>query len=306
MTNLDKQQVALALEKYCNRYESQNKAANSLKGVSSATISHMLKGNKQLINGEEPDAWRLIKDDMWRNLSAQIGYTDDEWVIAEIRDYRLFSSIIRDAKENASVSFVIGAEGTGKTETIKSFYAENSNVYFLRCNDFWTKKTFLSELLAVMGRNSSGYTMYEMMTEIIQSIKRQQDNPIIVLDEADKLNDQIIYFFITLYNNLEDHCGFILDATHYFKKRILSGIASGRKGYAEVYSRAGKKFIELKGLGSTDVKAICQVNGIRQASVIKEIYEDSENDIRRVKKKIRAYKKYVQGKQIVESVETTN
>ena len=285
MKNSEKQQIADRLAEYCARYDSQNKAANSLKGVSAATISQMLNHN-----------WDLIKEEMWRNVSAQIGYTADEWVIAETRDFKLLTKLLVDAKEDHGVSFIIGNEGTGKTETIASFTEDNKRVYVLKCNDFWNRKTFLAELLAVMGRDSSGLTMYGMMSLIIKTIKTQ-DHPIIILDEADKLSDQILYFFITLYNNLEDHCAIIMIATPYLKRRIEAGTLSKKKGFPEIYSRGGKKFIELKGVGSMDVRAICMANGITSAVTIREIFEDSENDLRRVKKKIRAYKKHVQGKQ---------
>ena len=39
------------------------------------------------------------------------------------------------------------------------------------------------------------------------------------VDEADKLSDQVLYFFITL-NKLEDHCGIVLMATDYLQKKI--------------------------------------------------------------------------------------
>lgn len=62
--SLNKGEIAKAVQMYCARYGSQNKAAASIKGVSSATIS-------QMINGK----WELIKDEMWRNV-AQCGGTD--------------------------------------------------------------------------------------------------------------------------------------------------------------------------------------------------------------------------------------
>jgi hypothetical protein len=285
MNKTEKQQIADRLAEYCARYESQNKAANSLKGVSAATISQMLNHN-----------WELIKEEMWRNVSAQIGYSTDEWIIAETRDFKLLTKLLLDAKEDHGVSFIIGKEGSGKTETIKSFVEDHKHVFVLKCNDFWNRKTFLAELLAVMGRDSSGLTMYGMMALIIKTIKAL-DHPEIVLDEFDKLSDQILYFFITLFNNLEDRCAITTISTHYLKKRIENGITSGKKGFPEIYSRGGKKFIELKGVGSMDVRAVCMANGITSAVTIKEIYEDSENDLRRVKKKIRAYKKHVQPKQ---------
>lgn len=293
MTNLEKQQIATKLAEYCGLYESQNKAANSLKNVSSATISQMLKGKKQLENHEEPGAWRLIKVEMWRNVAAQIGYTKEEWVVAETRDFKLLTKLLRYSQESSKVSFIIGDTGSGKTETIKQFTKEHKEVYTLKCNDFWNRKTFLFELLTAIGVDASGYTMYEMMMKIVKKIK-EKDSPLLILDEADKLNDQLLYFFITLYNNLEDHCGIIMIATEFLKKRIEKGIRLGKKGYPEIFSRGGKKFIELKGVGSTDVRAICMANGVTEAKTIREIYEDSDNDLRRVKDKVKAYREFVQ------------
>lgn len=284
MINSEKQQIVKHLGRYCDRYESQNKAANSLKGVSAATIS-------QMINGK----WDMIKDEMFRNVAAQIGYTAQRWEIAETRDFQLLTQLLQYSKEKSKVSFIIGNAGSGKTETIKQFAAQNKRVHVLKCNDFWNRKTFLSELLSVMGVDAAGYTMYEMMAVIVQNIK-QQDAPIIVLDEADKLNDQLLYFFITLYNNLEDYCSIIMIATSYLQKRIQRGIKLGKKGYPEIYSRGGKKFIELKGVGSSDVRKVCIANGITNEKTIKEIFEDCDNDLRRVKAKVEAYKEFVTGK----------
>jgi hypothetical protein len=116
------------------------------------------------------------------------------------------------------------------------------------------------------------------------------ESPLLILDEADKLSDQVLYFFITLYNQLEDHCGIVLIATDHLQKRINRGLKLNRKGYKEIYSRIGRKFVELHGVGSTDVAQICMANGINDTKQIKEIYNDCEGDLRRVKRKIHAFK----------------
>jgi hypothetical protein len=65
MELIKKQNITNSLRSYCERYESQNRAAASMKGVSAATVSQMLNGN-----------WDLIKDEMWRNVASQTGYRD--------------------------------------------------------------------------------------------------------------------------------------------------------------------------------------------------------------------------------------
>ena len=283
MTNLDKQQITAKLADYCARYESQNKAANSLKGVSSATVSQMLNGN-----------WDLIKPEMWKNVAAQIGYTADKWESVEIRDFKLLTALLNDARDNSNVFAVTGNAGTGKSFALRAFADDNKRVYLLSCNEYWNRKMFLMELLSAMGRDYSGFTVGEMMFEVVSNLKKQ-DSPLIIMDEADKLSDQVLYFFITLYNQLEGHCGIVMAATSHLEKRIKRGIKLNKKGYTEIFSRIGRKFIELKGVGSADVRAICNANGITDAATIKEIYESCEGDLRRVKRLIHAAKQRRKG-----------
>ncbi len=278
MNNTEKQQIADRLAEYCARYDSQNKAANSLKGASAATISQMLNHN-----------WELIKEEMWRNVATQIGYSTSQWTVVETRDFRILNKLLADARDNSNVFAVTGDAGTGKSFALRQYATENKRVYLLSCNEFWNRKMFLQELLAAMGKDYSGYTVGEMMFEVVRGLKIQ-DSPLIILDEADKLSDQVLYFFITLYNQLEDHCGIMLVATSHLEKRIKRGIKLNKKGYTEIFSRIGRKFIELKGVGSMDVKAICTTNGIVENTVIKEIYQNSEGDLRRVKRLIHAHK----------------
>lgn len=276
METITKKQIQEKLADYCGRYDSQNKAAASLKGVSSGTISQMLNNN-----------WELISDEMWRNVGSQIGYSRNNWEIVETRDFRLLSTLLKDAKENSNVYAVTGDAGTGKSIALRRYVEANKTTFLLSCNEYWNRKMFLMELLTAMGRDYSGFTVGEMMYEAVKALK-SKESPIIILDEADKLTDQVLYFFITLYNQLEDRCGIVLCATSHLEKRIKKGIKLNKKGYTEIYSRIGRKFIELKGVGSTDVRAICSANGINTPSAIKEIWEDCEGDLRRVKRKVHA------------------
>ena len=116
------------------------------------------------------------------------------------------------------------------------------------------------------------------------------------MDEADKLNDNVLYFFITIYNALEDdlgtlRCGLILQATNYLEKRINRGVKLNRKGYNEVYSRICRRFVTLGGVNERDIQMVCQANGIIRSEEVKEVIVDSEKDLRRVRRKIHAIRK---------------
>lgn len=271
MTLKEKQNIQARLGEYVEQKGSQNKAARSLNEVSPATISQILSGN-----------WDLISDDMWRNIAHQVGYDRRSWNIAPTRGYIQMTHILTDAQDNALVLAVVGDAGSGKTEAIRQYVANNRNVYHLCCSEYWNRKHFLCELLRNMGVEATG-TVTEMMFDALQELKKK-DSPLVILDEADKLSDQVFYFFITIYNQLEDHCGILLCATEYLEKRIKRGVRNSRKGYREIYSRVGRKFIALPLAGPRDVAAVCKVNGVEERSDISRIAEESDGDLRRVKR----------------------
>lgn len=62
MTQQEKQQITDSVQQYVDKYGSQNKAVQSLTGISAATLSQLLKGK-----------WDNISDEMWRNVGAQVG-----------------------------------------------------------------------------------------------------------------------------------------------------------------------------------------------------------------------------------------
>lgn len=279
MKAIQKQQITESLRLFCQQKGSQNKASNALNGVSSATISQILSGKID-----------LVADDMWRNIESQTKTTlPSEWVLVQTRDFKTLNRLFIDAQLHSNVFAIVGDAGSGKTKAIEEFTKSNENVYRLSCSEFWNKKYFLQELLQTMGRDCSGLTVSEMMHEAISQILKK-NKPLIILDEADKLTDQVLYFFITLYNKLEDYCGIVLCATDHLDKRIKRGLKINKKGYKEIYSRIGRKCIELKGVGFTDVTQVCMANGIEDKAQIKAVWDDCEADLRRVKRKIHALK----------------
>lgn len=274
MTTENKQQISDQLRAYVEQKGSGNKAAASMNGVSSATISKVLAGK-----------WDTISDDMWRSIAAQCGHKSEGWQLVETRAYKAMTFTLENAQRDSLVMAVIGEAGSGKTEAIKRYTAAGRNVYHLVCSEYWNRRTFMGKVLQTMGAAYSGNTVADMMDNIVDTLKRKE-TPMIVLDEADKLSDQVLYFFISLYNQLEGHCGIILTATSYLRARIEKGLRLNRKGYAEIYSRIGRKFVELPLHNSEDVAAVCAANGVTDARTINSIVDEADGDLRRVKRSV--------------------
>lgn len=276
ITNEEKEMIRVRLGEYCEMKGSQKRAATSLVGVSPATVTQIVTGK-----------WELINEKMWRSIAAQIGVKQTRWNIVETRNYKALSDIFSDAQENALVLAVCGEAGTGKSLTAAHYGAENPNVYVLACSEYWNRKTFLRELLRVMGKNPAGDTVGDMVDDVVMELKRRE-NPLIILDEADKLSDQVMFFFITFYNKLEDYCGIVLMATDYLEKKVRRGLRLNKKGYKEIYSRIGRRFVAMPGLSATDISDVCRANGVEGLREIDTVKKDCEGDLRRVKRKCHA------------------
>ncbi len=274
MENREKQQIKEALGRFIEVKGSQNKAGNALKGISAATLSQIMNGN-----------WELISDEMWRSLSAQLNVKNKNWNIVETTNYKDLRAFFADAQDNSLVMAITGDAGCGKTVTARQYQEDNSNVFMLCCNEFWNRKLFMQELLREMGKNPAGDTVGDMMADIVSTLKRL-DCPLIIMDEADKLSDQVFYFFITLYNQLEDHCGIILMATDYLEKKVAKGLRLNKKGYKEIFSRFGRRFIHLDPTSDEDIIEVCIANGITEKDDIKEVVDESDADLRRVRRKV--------------------
>lgn len=274
MTNEQKQQICEQLRAYVEQKGSGNKAAASMNGVSSATVSKVLSGK-----------WDTISDDMWRSIAAQCGHKAEGWQLVETRAYKAMTFTLENAQRDSLVMAVIGEAGSGKTEAIKNYAAGGRNVYHLVCSEYWNRRTFMAKVLQSMGEIYSGTTVADMMDAIVDTLKRKE-SPLIVLDEADKLSDQVLYFFISLYNQLEGRCGIIMTATRYLRARIEKGLRLNRKGYAEIYSRIGRKFVELPLHNSEDVAAVCSANGVTDPKTINSIIDEADGDLRRVKRSV--------------------
>lgn len=276
ITNEEKEMIRVRLGEYCEMKGSQKRAATSLVGVSPATVTQIVTGK-----------WELINEKMWRSVAAQIGVKQTRWNIVETRNYKALSEIFADAQENALVLAVCGEAGTGKSLTAAHYGAETPNVYVLACSEYWNRKTFLRELLRVMGKNPAGDTVGDMVDDVVMELKRRE-NPLIILDEADKLSDQVMFFFITFYNKLEDYCGIVLMATDYLEKKVRRGLRLNKKGYKEIYSRIGCRFVAMPGLSETDISDVCRANGVEGLREIDTVKKDCEGDLRRVKRKCHA------------------
>ena len=276
-----KQSIRTRLKTYCDTHRSKAEAWKTLK-----LKSVSLKKFYCALGEKYPE----IQAETWHKLDRSLNRAKACWQGVQTRDFKLLHALLEDAQRYSNVFAVTGAAGSGKSFCLKAYQKAHEETYLLACSEYWNRKHFLVELLRCLGRNYMGMNTAELMDAAVGYLSRGEA-PLLLLDEGDKLTDKVLYFFITLYNRLEDRCGIVICATNYLQTRIRRGLHYNKKGYQEFYSRIGRRFIELEGIGYSDVYQVCMANGIEDKKQVRDLFESAQGDLRRVKRRIHALKR---------------
>jgi hypothetical protein len=227
---------------------------------------------------------------MWRKVGKQVGYSNKgNWQFVETAASRKLIDLFDDAREFSNVFAIVANAGSGKSFLSEYYEQKRENVYVISCSEYFNRKTFLQYILSKMGKPNTGLSVPEMMDLIIE-LSMRKENPLFIFDEFDKVSDSILYFFITFYNRLEGFAGMTMMATDFLQKRIMKGKRNNKKGYAEIFSRIGRRFITLPEPSEAEVKQIAKANGITDPQDLHSIYNESDLDLRRVKRSVHKFK----------------
>lgn len=276
LTEETKKSIASDLKAFVSRYRSQSRAAAALKGVSAATLSCLLNGK-----------WDLISDDMWLRVRSQAG-KDSGWTICRTNAFSDMMTYLSDSQDESSVTWVVAPAGSGKSTAAQAYAAGHANVYTLLCSEDMHRADFIHELASATGVRTAGMTVRECLHAIIRHLVTL-DAPLLVFDEGDKLNDSVLYYFISLYNALEGYCGMVFLSTSYMEQRVRRGVAAGKKGYDELDSRISRRFVPLSPVSAEEVRAICEANGLTDKNAVASVVSDVSRygfDLRRVRKAV--------------------
>lgn len=274
-TENQKNGIREALDRYCKRYGSQKKATASLKGVSEATVSTILSGK-----------FEKISDDMWARIGAQVMPATAGYKLADTSARLNLLGYFQKMKEDSSVMWITGPAGVGKSTTAREYAVRTPYTYMLTCSQDMHRGDFMKELSAVIGLDNAGMNIRESLYAIIRHLVTL-DRPLLIFDEADKLKDNVLLYFITIYNELEDRCGIVFLSTDAIKRRMENGVSYNRIGYNELYSRIARRFVPVRAATRQEVTEVCRLNGIEDQKVIQEVLEEAseaQNDLRRVKR----------------------
>lgn len=289
LTIENKDGIRDALIEYCSNYPSQNRASESLNGVSAATVS-------QICNSK----YTSISDDMFSRIATQIGYSLEHWALIESDTFNRITFAMTDAQNNKLTTWVVGDAGCGKTTAAIEYRRTHRNVYYILCSEDMRKSDFVREIAKQVGAPVDGTNLRDILEYAISMIAFL-NNPLIIFDEGDKLTDSVFSYFISIYNRLENKAGIIFLSTDYIQRRVKNGLRFNKKGYKEIHSRIGRKFYDVNVATEQDVYAICQANGLTEPTEIRRVLREAqqgEYDLRRVKRVVHACKRILEARRM--------
>lgn len=275
-----KNEIRDMLKAHVDKFGSPAKAANALTNVSASTIRTILRGGEYL----------NISDEMWRSIRTQVEVKSDDPknVIVETTAIKDMLFCMNVNRQNKDFIWAISDAGSGKTTSTK-IMRKYKNVFYVLCDEDMKKSDFAIELAKAVGLRVN--TQKKARTTIMEVINylRELDDVMIIFDEGDKISDNILYYFITIYNHLEGICAIQFISTSYMMRRMELGLRYNKKGYQEFWSRLGARFYIVDKNTAYDVVLLCRARGVTVEKDINTVVKEAERhnfDMRRVERKI--------------------
>lgn len=227
-----KQKVVQAIAADRPHYPSDSKHAISL-GINKSVYSQIRKGILE----------RKMKDCEWvrvaRKLNVPTGKRP-EWKAANTPVYNYLYKQFDHCKQESTTGIFCDKADIGKTFTAREFARNNGNVVYIDCSEYKTKQRFIRSLSTAFGIDASG-KLAEVIADLVYYVKTL-DRPLVILDEAGDLEYPAFLELKSLYNMLEDACGWYMLGADGLEAKMTRAINNKKVGYAEIFSRYGAQY----------------------------------------------------------------
>ena len=271
MTNIQKKEIMQLIEDEKQRLGSYRAVAKKC-NISEATISQL-----------RSESYQAEGDEIYYKIADALGYDfdDSSWKIAtDITDFRIIQEVLNDAKLESMFIGVSDNAGCGKTATSNTYlnWYKKKGVFKLNCKE-WAGRVFLTNLAIEIGAElPKGYASVNDLIECIADATRRMAHlkPLYIIDQANSLRSSAICSLIHIFNECEDILGLVMFGTENLEKEIKRGVKLQKKGYDELDSRFGRKYIRTFGTTLADCRKICDVNGVSDKTLQEEIFKAAE------------------------------
>lgn len=149
--------------------------------------------------------------------------------------------------------------GMGKTTSLK-MYSRQENVFLVTVDKTMNAKGLLQRILEAM--NIKFYDDAHSVMRKIANELNSRNNPLLIIDEAGKLNHVMMLYLHDIREYTKENCGILLAGMPYFKSRLVKFSQKQKEGCSEFLRRINI-WHELTGLSKKEIEYICQSEGIK-------------------------------------------
>jgi hypothetical protein len=256
VTNVpEKSEIKKIVNQYC-REKGISKADLSVKlGISDAMLSHLEHERwDKLSNGTSLHIWNFCTRYMAEDLFPTADFISTAKICDKARKHHFMIGLVADT-------------GMGKTTAIGA-YSRRKNVFYVCYDKTMNPRQFFASLLREMAYPFEG-NLNEMINRTANELNRLE-SPLLIIDEAGKLNQTMILYLHVLRDRIAGNCGVILAGMPYFKDNMLRMASKEKEGYAEFLRRINL-WHTFVGLQPKEIEDICTKNGISDPARVKEL-----------------------------------
>jgi len=188
--------------------------------------------------------------------------------VYETVDFASVQRLCNKAREYKLMIGLIGDTGQGKSTALNAYQSMHGNVFKVVVDKTMNAKRLYLHILDTLGVKFDG-NIHDVMLKIAE-ILNDLDSPLLIVDEAGKMNHVMMLYMHDLREYTKGNCGIVLAGMPYFQNNLKKYAEKGKEGCSEFLRRINL-WHTLSGLKRAEIKYICAEEGITDESRIKEL-----------------------------------
>ncbi len=227
-----KEKIREGLQKRLSNFTSAKKMAVSF-GVNPSQLSRFLNGELDNVISDANLISIARKLDV--NLKNEV-----PWKTANTPVFQFITAQLEMCQRESVSAMICDLSDIGKTFTARHYAKTHKNVAYIDCSQVKTKQKLIKQIAKEFGVGTTG-KYAEVYDDLVFYLKTLP-TPLIILDEAGDLQYDAFLEIKALWNATEMACGYYMMGAEGLKNKMERSINNRKVGYAELFSRFGKRY----------------------------------------------------------------
>ncbi len=256
--------------------------------------------HNRIIKGETE---HVLKDEKWIAIARKldVDLSGQGWKLAKTTTYNTITPQLEHCQKKGVGRVFSDAIGIGKTTACKHYMKYHPNVSFVNCKKARAPKQLMLAISEAFGFSLKKHDLATARESLVAQISIM-DKPLIILDDAGYLSNSALLEVISLWDDLDQMCGWYMIGEPAFKERFLRQIELSKLGWEAWFSRFGERIMNVtEGMSDQDIAMLkrkqCEQifkanfpSGYNDKNVQHEIMTKSNLSLRTLREDIIKYK----------------